>query len=92
MKVNKISFDRAALEWDNIRIMRSVINSGIVMGTYQYVDPATVMKESVEDLEAKIRDTRRMLDQAIKEEEYELATELNELLKQLIKKLNSYEE
>jgi protein-arginine kinase activator protein McsA len=92
MKVNKILFDRAALEWNNIRIMRSVINSGIVMGTYQYVDPAAVMKESVEDLEAKIRDTRRMLDQAIKEEEYELATELNELLKQLIKKLNSYEE
>ena len=88
MKVNKILFDRAALEWDNIRIMRSVINSGIVMGTYQYVDPNAVMKENVEDLEAKIRDTRRMLDQAIKEEEYELATELNELLKQLILKLN----
>lgn len=90
MKVNKIMFDKAALEWDNIRIMRSVINSGIVMGTYQYIDPHTIRDPM--DIEDKIHDTRRMLDQAIKEEEYELATELNELLKQLIKKLNSYEE
>jgi hypothetical protein len=90
MKVNKIMFDKAALEWDNIRIMRSVINSGIVMGAYQYIDPHTIRDPM--DIEDKIRDTRRMLDQAIKEEEYELATELNELLKQLIKKLNRNEE